>query len=61
MFSIIIVGTDHVDLPELARRDIKFGYTPDVLTAAGKYRFPSSVNDISFSFGQPPIYPSCWL
>lgn len=26
---------EHVDLPELGKRGIKFGYTPDVLTGAG--------------------------
>jgi glyoxylate/hydroxypyruvate reductase len=28
------VGLDHLDLVECARRDIKVGYTPDVLTDA---------------------------
>ena len=44
-----MISTDHVDLPELVKRDIKIGYTPDVLTAAGKYRFSFAVNDMSVS------------
>ncbi|KAF5380025.1 hypothetical protein D9615_006190 [Tricholomella constricta] len=32
--STMSVGYEHADLPELARRGIKFGYTPDVLTGA---------------------------
>ena len=27
---------EHVDLPLLAKRGVKLGYTPDVLTDAGK-------------------------
>jgi len=33
---------DHVDLKELAARKIKFGYTPDVLSDAGKPLFTPS-------------------
>jgi len=54
-------STEHVDLPELARRDIKFGYTPDVLTAAGKYRFTFSRKRHVIFFTQSPIYLLCWL
>ncbi|GLB39358.1 putative D-isomer specific 2-hydroxyacid dehydrogenase, NAD binding domain [Lyophyllum shimeji] len=32
--STMSVGYEHADLPELAKRGIKFGYTPDVLTDA---------------------------
>ncbi|KAG6860294.1 hypothetical protein C0995_013030 [Termitomyces sp. Mi166 len=32
--STMSVGYEHVNLPELARRGIRLGYTPDVLTAA---------------------------
>ncbi|KAJ3485018.1 hypothetical protein NLJ89_g11936 [Agrocybe chaxingu] len=33
--STVSVGYEHVDVKELAKRNIKFGYTPDVLTDAG--------------------------
>ncbi|KAF8875237.1 D-isomer specific 2-hydroxyacid dehydrogenase [Infundibulicybe gibba] len=33
--STMSVGYEHVDLPELAKRKIRLGYTPDVLTDAG--------------------------
>ncbi|KAI0777202.1 hypothetical protein BD413DRAFT_467119 [Trametes elegans] len=32
--STVSVGYEHADLPELAKRGVKFGYTPDVLTDA---------------------------
>ncbi|KNZ78331.1 Glyoxylate reductase/hydroxypyruvate reductase [Termitomyces sp. J132] len=32
--STMSVGYEHANLPEIARRGIRFGYTPDVLTAA---------------------------
>ncbi|KAI0634835.1 hypothetical protein C8Q77DRAFT_1054503 [Trametes polyzona] len=32
--STMSVGYEHVDVPELVKRDIKIGYTPDVLTDA---------------------------
>ncbi|KAJ7634459.1 hypothetical protein FB45DRAFT_908957 [Roridomyces roridus] len=32
--STMSVGTDHIDLPLMAKRNIRVGYTPDVLTEA---------------------------
>ncbi|RDB18703.1 Glyoxylate reductase/hydroxypyruvate reductase [Hypsizygus marmoreus] len=32
--STMSVGYEHADLPQIAKREIRFGYTPDVLTSA---------------------------
>lgn len=39
---VIYASLEHIDLPLMAQRKIRVGYTPDVLTEAGTYTFRST-------------------